>query len=385
MNVPSQNFLPYGCQTIEQDDIDAVIETLQSDFLTTGPKIQEFEKSLCDVTSAKEAVVVGNGTQALHLACLAAGLKEGGYAIVPAITFLATANAVRYCGADVIFCDVDPDTGLMTAETLHAAIDDNKDKQIKLVLPVHLGGQMVDLEAVRTIADKYNLKIIADSCHALGGKFHNTNIGACIYEDMATFSFHPVKNITMGEGGAITTNNKELADKMRSLRSHGMIPKPEEGPWAYEMAELGYNDRATDIQCALGVSQLKKIDRFIKKRQELVDFYDQQLKGIGSYIQPPKRVPNSVAAWHLYALRIDFNGLNISRADFMNALKEQGIGSQVHYIPVSSQPYYEGLYGKADLPQAQKYYEATLSLPLFPTMEESDVIRVVKAIKNIIS
>ncbi len=380
----SLKFLPYGRQTIEQDDIEAVVETLKSDYLTTGPKIQEFEKLLATKTGADEAVVVGNGTQALHLACLAAGLEEEDYAIVPTLTFLATANAVRYCGADVIFCDVDPDTGLMTAATLQTAIDQNTDKKIKAILPVHLGGQSVDLKAIKEIADKNNLKIIADSCHALGSKYGNNWIGSCSYEDMATFSFHPVKNIAMGEGGAITTNDKALADKMRIMRTHGMVQKPEMGPWYYEMPELGYNDRATDIQCALGVSQLNKLDRFVEKRSALVALYDDLLKPLAPLVLPPSKVSNCEPAWHLYAVRIDFDKIGMGRAEFMTVLKEKGIGSQVHYIPVHTQPYYKNLYGEKNLSGADKFYQATLSLPLFPSMEESDVSRVVTVIKSII-
>lgn len=376
-------FLPYGRQTIEEDDIEAVTQVLQSHYLTTGPKTGEFETALAAKLGAKEAVVCGNGTQALHLACIAAGIGPTDAVIVPAITFLATANAARYCGAEVIFADVDPDTGLLTRDTLQQAIDRNRDKHIKVVFPVHLGGQAIDLTDIRDIADTHHLTIIADSCHALGTIYNHHAIGGCAYEDLATFSFHPVKTIAMGEGGAITTNDPEKAALMRKLRSHGMSPRPDSGPWAYEMDALGYNYRASDIHCALGLSQLNKLDRFIARRRELADLYDERLAPLAPVIKPPKRVPNCNPGWHLYAIRMDFERAGVSRTHVMQQLKEQGIGTQVHYIPVHSQPYYERLYGSQHLPGARRYYEHTLSLPLYPGMEQQDAERVVACLKNV--
>lgn len=385
MNSTLTKFLPYGRQTIEQDDIDAVSEVLKSDFLTTGPQVSELEKLIAEQTGAKEAVVVGNGTQALHLACIEADLQKGDAAIVPSLTFLATANAVRYCGADVIFCDVSPDTGLMEAKHLQDAIDQNPDKNIKAVLPVHLGGQCVAPKSIKEIASRNNLKIIADACHAIGATYNDAPVGDCQYEDMSVFSFHPVKNMTMGEGGAITTNNKDSADKMRLMRSHNMIPKPENGQWIYEMPEIGYNYRATDIQCALGITQIKKLDRFIQKRRQLVALYDELLIPLSPIIKPPTKVKGCNPAWHLYAIQIDFEKAGVTRAKLMNALKEKNIGTQVHYIPVHTQPYYKKLYGKQQLSGTMDFYKKTLSLPLFPTMEKEDVVRVVNAIKTIIT
>ncbi len=384
-NNNTSKFLPYGRQTIEQDDIDAVVDVLGSDFLTTGPKIQEFEKVLEEKTGAAHAVVVGNGTQALHLSCLAAGLGKGDYAIVPSMTFLATANAVRYCGADVIFSDVDEKTGLMKPHHLQEALDQNKDKNIKAVLPVHLGGQLVDLAEIKDIAATHHLTVMADACHALGGTYKNNLVGACAYEDMSVFSFHPVKNIAMGEGGAITTNDKVLADKMRNWRNHGMIPKPEDGLWLYEMHDLGYNYRATDIQCALGITQLNKLERFIKKRRELVAIYDELLAPFAPFVRVPDRTSEGNPAWHLYAIRIDFKGIKKTRSEFMVALKEKNIGTQVHYIPVHTQPYYKELYGEQSLSGVQTYYDSILSIPLFPSMEKADVERVVDEIRQIIT
>jgi len=375
--------LPYGKQTIEQDDIDAVTQALKHDFLTTGPKVAEFEAVLAKVTGASEAVAVGNGTQALHLACLACDISAGDYAIVPSVTFLATANAIRYCGAEVLFCDVDPTTGLMDVNYLNQLLDTHKDKNIKAVLPVHLGGQLADLKAIRDLSKTYDFKVIADSCHALGTEMEDYNVGSCGLEDMATFSFHPVKTIAMGEGGAITLNDAELAKKMRLMRSHGMEPTPQNGLWAYEMQELGYNYRVTDIQCALGVSQLKKLDRFIEKRRTLARLYDERLKPLSPVILPPQRIEAQNPAWHLYAVRINFDMLDVSKDQLMKILKEHKIGAQVHYIPVHSQPYYKNRYGEQLLPGAEQYYSQTLSLPLFPAMEESEVEYVVETLETV--
>jgi UDP-4-amino-4,6-dideoxy-N-acetyl-beta-L-altrosamine transaminase len=384
VNKPSQ-FLSYGRQTIDQDDIDAVVDALKGDFLTTGPKIAEFEKAFCDVVGAKESVVVNNGTSALHLACMVSDLKEGDYAIVPSVTFLATANAVRYCGAEVIFCDVDPHTGLMTAEILEKTIEQNRDKNIKAVLPVHLAGACVDLPAIKDIADKFQLEIIADSCHALGSRLRNIKIGSCKYEDMATFSFHPVKNITMGEGGAIALNCPKKAEEMRRLRSHNMHHLPDQGPWFHEMRSLGNNYRATDIQCALGISQLKKLDAMIERRQVIATQYNAFFADFHSAIKPPEPQPNAYSALHLYALRIDFEALNMTRTDLMNALKEYQIGTQVHYIPVHTQPYYEERYGDCDLPGSAQYYKRTLSIPLFPMMTDDDITYVQEIFQKVIA
>lgn len=382
--MPPQNFLPYSCQTISQDDIDAVTDVLQGDMLTTGPKVSAFEVALSEKTGAQEAIVCGNGTQALHLALMAAGIGEDDHVIVPTITFLATANAVRYCGAEVIFADVDSDTGLLTPATLQQALDNNPDKTIRAVMPVHLGGHTVDMTAIREIADTHDLTIIADSCHALGGTYHGYTVGSCTYADFATFSFHPVKAIAMGEGGAVTTNNTEVAEKMRRLRSHGMQPRPDLGPWVYDMAELGYNYRASDIQCALGLSQLNKLDDFINKRRELAEYYDELLAPLHSVVKSPQRVEGCEPAWHLYAVRIDFEAAGITRGEVMTQLKEQGIGTQVHYIPVHTQPYYEDRYGHHDLPGATRYYNSTLSLPLYPSLETGNVEHIIQCLSQIL-
>jgi UDP-4-amino-4,6-dideoxy-N-acetyl-beta-L-altrosamine transaminase len=376
--------LPYGRQCIEEDDISAVAEVLRSDFLTTGPKVEEFEKALCAATGARYAVACSNGTTALHLAALALELGEGDAVIVPSTTFLATANAVRYTGADVIFADVDPDTGLMGVSHLEEAISRVSGKNLKAVFPVHLAGQCADLLALRLVADKAGIKIVTDCCHAIGGSYRKSPVGACTDEDMATFSFHPVKTIAMGEGGAITTNRSDWAEKMRRLRSHGMIRRPEMGSWFYEMPELGYNYRASDIQCALGASQMKKLERFVSRRREIVDLYDRALADLAPVVLPPARADNCNPAWHLYAVRIDFEILGISRSEAMAQLMEKGIGTQVHYIPVHAQPYYRQRYGDFSLPGAESYYKRTLSLPLYPSMSDENVLYVAEELKRVV-
>lgn len=352
--------LPYGRQLIEEDDIEAVAAVLRGDFLTTGPKIDEFEKALCGVTGAAQAVVCNSGTAALHLAGMALGLGEGDAVIVPSLTFLATANAVRHCGAEVVFADVDPNTGLMRPEHLEAALKRCGGLKPRAVYPVHLTGQCVDMPGIKTVADKHGLKIVTDACHALGVA------GDCALEDMCCFSFHPVKAVAMGEGGAVTTNDKAYADKMRVARSHGMVKNEAAGPWAYDMYEPGYNYRATDMQCALGLSQLKKLDRFLARRRMFAARYDELLGEIA-----PVRVRDH--AWHLYSVRIDFGAVGTDRSTVMNSLRERGIGTQVHYIPVHTQPYYRQRYGALELPGTQRYYERTLSLPLFPGMKDDDI------------
>lgn len=394
---PSTGFLPYGRQVIDDDDIAAVAAVLRGDYLTTGPSVAAFESALAEKVGAAEAVVCGNATQALHIACIALGLGPGDAAIVPSLTFLATANAVRYTGADVVFADVDPQTGLMTPDNFAAAIKRAPVKP-KVALPVHLAGQMVAQDEIRAIADAAGIKILTDSCHALSSTFKGMRAGSCRYEDMATFSFHPVKTIAMGEGGAITLNDVATAERLRTLRSHGMIHRPAQpvlptmgldengapNPWYYEMREIGFNFRESDIHCALGLSQLKKLDGFIARRRALAALYDDLLRPLAPLVRPPQRVADCEPGWHLYAVRIDFSAIGLSRAVVMNALRDRHIGTQVHYMPVHLQPYYRDLYGTIDLPGARHYYEHTLSLPLYPSMTDDDARYVVAALAAVI-
>lgn len=393
----SSDFLPYGKHQIDENDIEAVTEVLRSGALTCGPKVGAFEDAFADYIGVEQAVVCANGTAALHLACMAAELGPGDVAIVPAITFLATANAVLMTGADVMFADVCPNTGLMTEATFNDAVKHVDTGKLKAVLPVHMNGQAGEIETISRAAKKSNISVITDCCHALGADYLTAGKpGDCQFEDMATYSLHPVKSIAMGEGGMVTTNDANLAKQMRALRGHAMEKEPEawlnadlaldEGrpnPWYYEMQMLAYNYRASDIQCALGLSQLSKLDGFVKKRRVIADLYDQKLSSLSNKMRPVARAGVTDSAWHLYPVLIDFNALGISRAKVMDLLSEKGVGTQVHYVPVSKQPFYEAKYGEQYLPGADAYYAGVLSLPIFPSMSETDVDRVVDALASL--
>jgi UDP-4-amino-4,6-dideoxy-N-acetyl-beta-L-altrosamine transaminase len=396
-------FIPYGRHAIDEDDIQSVVDVLRGDWLTCGPVVEQFEQALADFTGSEYAISCSNGTTALHLALLALGIKEGDWVIVPAITFLATANAVRYVNADVIFADVDPNTGLVTPEILEAVIESFPEKnKIKAFINVHLAGQCENLELIAKIAKKYDLFIIEDAAHAIGTNYIDAKgvshpIGSCHYADITTFSFHPVKTIATGEGGAVTTNSSYFAEKLKLFRSHGMTRKSDEwvekqqgfdeitgkpNPWYYEMQDLGFNYRISDINCALGISQLKKIKKFKKARSEIVDQYDEAFKN-HSFVKPIIKNKNSDTAWHLYVLLIDFKLLNKSRASVIDFFKKNNIGTQVHYIPVYSQPYYKKLYGEVICSGSEQYYKNCLSLPLHINLTHDHLSKVIKLIKNL--
>jgi UDP-4-amino-4,6-dideoxy-N-acetyl-beta-L-altrosamine transaminase len=397
----SSNFLPYGQHNIDDEDIAAVVEVLKSDHLTGGPVTEKFEAALTDLSGAEFGVCCSSGTAALHLAVMAAKIGPDDIVIVPSITFLATANVARYVGAEVVFADVDPNTGLMRASDLIAALEMAGPKA-KAVIPVHLAGQCVDMPKIFEIAQKHNLIVIEDACHALGTVTSQNDqkniVGSCAHSHMTVFSFHPVKTVAMGEGGALMTNDPALAERLRLFRNHGMTrdsdkfvnsdmafdSEGEPNAWFYEMHAPGYNYRASEIHCALGLSQLGKLDKVITARRDLAKHYDQALADFAPSLKPVSRVPENYPAWHLYIVLIDFEKLQIDRATLMANLRENGVGSQVHYIPVHLQPYYKDLYGHQHLPGADLYYQQCLSLPLFPTMNNQDVDRVVTALKNAI-
>ncbi|RME62273.1 MAG: UDP-4-amino-4,6-dideoxy-N-acetyl-beta-L-altrosamine transaminase [Alphaproteobacteria bacterium] len=396
-------FLPYGRQSIDADDIAAVSEALAGEWLTTGPLVPAFEAAFAKTCQARQAVVCANGTAALHLAYAGLGVGLGDAVVVPAITFVATANAARHAGAEVVFADVDPDSGLMTADGFEAALK-RAAMPVEAVAPVHLAGQPADMEAIAAVAARHGIRIVEDACHALASRFtdshdNTTTIGDNRYSDACCFSFHPVKTIAMGEGGAITTKDAALAGRLRRLRHHGLtaaaesFAHPEHGlgpdgavnPWYAEMPELGFNYRATDFQCALGLSQLRKLARFAERRRLLWRHYETRLADLAPTVLPLARRTNGDPCWHLAVVLIDFAALGRPRARVIADLKARGIGSQVHYFPVSHQPYYRRRYGLPHLPGAWRYYERCLSLPLFPAMTTDDVDRVVDALADVLA
>jgi UDP-4-amino-4,6-dideoxy-N-acetyl-beta-L-altrosamine transaminase len=399
----SGSFVPYGKQYIDDADIKAVVDALKRDYLTTGPTVGEFEAAFADAVGASDAVACVNGTAALHLAALGLNLGPGDCVIVPAVTFLATANAPRSTGAEVVFADVDPVTGLMGAREFEEAVA-RAPAPPKAVFPVHLGGPCCDLAAISEIAGGKRIEIVEDACHALGtsGLFGNDRfrIGDCHWSRMATFSTHPVKMLTTGEGGIVTMNDRALAARLRLLRNHGMTREPGEFlvpeqafaesneplRWYYEMKEIGHNYRLTDVQCALGLSQLRKLDRFVARRRELVDCYrrlldEAAIPGVTAIVADERLD----VGWHLFRVRIDFAKTGRSRNILMSRLAERGIGSQVHYTPIYRQPYYARRYGEMRLPGAESYYEGTLSLPLYFGMTDSDVHRVAAALSAVMN
>ena len=392
-------FIPYGRQRIEDDDIVAVADVLRSDFLTTGPVVEAFEQKLLEITGAEHAVSCSSGTSALHLAAMALDLKPGDHAVVSAMTFLATANAARYVGAEVTFADVDPDTGLMTPETLADALE-RAGPRAKVVFPVHINGQTVDMGALRAIT---TLPIVEDACHALGGAHQgpaNTMVpvGSCAFSDMATFSFHPVKTVAMGEGGALTTNDADLAWRLRRFRNIGMTREVDEfqeqaqaldtsgdaNPWYYEMPELGFNYRASAIHCALGLSQLRKLNHFVAVRNNLMAHYHARLRALAPMVYPVLAVPRCRPSWHICVVLIDFAQAGTDRATVMRALATKGIGTQVHYLPVNRQPYYRQRYGMTALAGADAYYDRILTLPLHVDMTPDDVDYVLQCLTDVL-
>ena len=377
-------FLPYGRQTIEDDDVSAVAAALRADFLTTGPTVEAFETAFKQKVGAEHAIAVANGTATLHLAMLALGVGEGDVCIAPSVTFLATANCARYVGAEVVFADVDPDSGLMTPETFADALTRAGDRRVKAVLPVHLRGDVCDLPALRDLAAGVGAVLVEDAPHALGsiGRFDGVDhpVGDGAYSAFASFSFHPVKTLATGEGGMLTTNDAALAARARSLRGHGMVRPAGAEPWVYEMPELGFNYRIPDVLCALGISQLAKLDRFVARRRTLTALYADKLAALAPTVRLAESPAWSDPALHLLTVLIDFEAAGTTRRAVVEALKAQGVGSQVHYIPVHTQPYYQTRYGALDLPGADAWYARCLTLPLYPTMVDGDVDRVVEAL-----
>jgi UDP-4-amino-4,6-dideoxy-N-acetyl-beta-L-altrosamine transaminase len=395
-------FLPYGRQSIDEADIRAVAEVLRGEYLTTGPSVAALEEAFAARVGAKYAVVCANGTAALHLAAMAAKLEAGDTAVVPSLTFLATANAPRYTGAEISFADVDAESALTTPDMVEAALD-RAPPSTKALFVVHMNGSCCDMEAIGKIARERGLVLIEDACHAVETRYRSRDgsvhkIGACTHSDMACFSLHPVKTLTMGEGGVITTNNRKFYEAMCRLRTHGMMRDPEQfsnrelgfapdgspNSWYYEMPEIGYNYRATDIQCALGLSQLGKLDRFAARRRELAHYYDAVFADRAGPVAAFKRPGHCDPVLHLYVLLIDFAGVGKTRNGVMHELRLKGIGTQVHYLPVHRQPYYLARYGEQTLPGSDAYYAKALSIPFYPAMRDEDVARVVRSLSEVV-
>ncbi len=393
-------FLPYGRHCLDEDDVAAVAEVLRGDFLTTGPVAARFEAALAGRTAAADAVVCSSGTAALHLAMRVLDLRPGDVAVVPAITFSATAAGACYEGAEVVFADVDPDTGLMGPQHLAEALARAwRRGRPRVALPVHLNGQPADMAALAAVAEPAGVTLVEDACHALGSVDAEGPVGACAHSAMTVFSFHPVKNIAMGEGGAVTTNDPALARRMRRLRTHSierareMFRHPDDAfdedgnphPWYYEVQEVGFNYRASDIHCALGLSQFAKLDGFVARRRHLAALYDRALRPLAPRLRPLGRRDGGVPAWHLYVVLLDTDAPGLGRDGVVRHLIERNIGTQVHYVPLHMHPAYRPRHDGTPLPGAAAYYRRCLSLPLFPRMADTDVDRVVAALTEAVN
>jgi UDP-4-amino-4,6-dideoxy-N-acetyl-beta-L-altrosamine transaminase len=394
--------IPYGRQDISPEDIDAVTEVLRSDWLTQGQAGPRFERTMASYCGARDAIAVSNATAALHIACLALDLGPGDYLWTTPNTFVASANCALYCGASVDFVDIDPRTYNLSVAALaeKLAIAESQGRLPKIVVPVHFAGQSCEMQEIRALADRYAFRIIEDASHAVGGEYQRGKVGACDYGDIAVFSFHPVKIITTGEGGMALTNDPRLAERLSSLRTHGIVRNAQRrddelysaervneeryGPWFYEQIDLGLNYRMTDIQAALGTSQMTRLDAFVARRRELAARYDALLARLP--VTRPWQHPDTNSAWHLYVIRLRRNEIKLSRRQVFDALRAAGIGVNVHYIPVHTQPYYRRLgFETGMFPEAESYYEDAITLPLFSRMTNAEQDTVVAALEAILA
>ena len=372
------DFIPYGKQSIDEDDINSVVEVLKSDFLTTGPKIKEFEEELCRYTNAKYCVAVANGTAALHLASLVL-LNKGDKVITTPNSFVATSNSILYVEAKPIFVDIKED-GNIDLDLCEEEL--KKDSSIKALYVVHFSGNPIEQEKLKYLKETYKIKILEDCAHSLGATFEGIKAGSCENSDCSILSFHPVKHITTGEGGAVTTNSKEVYEKLLELRAHGIKRFPDAAPWYYEMHSLGFNYRITDMQAALGISQLKKLDSFVKRRKEIALKYDKAL--LNSVVKPLYSF-NQNSSYHLFVVKVDFSKLNISKVELFNKMREKNIGLQLHYIPINKQPYYKSLgYGNEDTPIMNRYYDECFSLPMYSSLSNEEQEYVIKTLFEIL-
>lgn len=379
------SLIPYGKQSISDDDIAAVVAVLRSDFLTQGPIVPEFEKTVAASCGANHAVAVNSATSALHIACIALGLGPGDLVWTSPITFVASANCARYCGADVDFVDIDPRTYNMSAVRLAEKLEKAKlsGRLPKVVIPVHLSGQSCEMQAIHALSLQYGFRIVEDASHAIGGSYQGEKVGSCRYSDITVFSFHPVKIITTGEGGMAVTNDLELAKHMARLRSHGItrypaeMTHPPDGSWYYQQIELGFNYRMTDIQAALGMSQMRRLDDFVAQRHAIAQRYDDLLKD--SVATTPWQHPDSHSALHLYVIRLKLGTMKTTHREVFERMRAEGIGVNLHYIPVYRQPYYAQMgFRPEDFPQAERYYAEAITLPIFPGLtdiQQGEVVR----------
>lgn len=383
--------IPYGRQDIRQEDIDAVVEVLRSDFLTQGPRVPAFEAAVAERVGAAHGVATNSATSALHVACLALGVGPGDLVWTSANTFLASANCARYCGADVDFVDIDPRTWNLSVDALRAKLEEAEraGRLPKVVIPVHLCGQACELAPIAELAQRYGFRVLEDASHAIGGRYRDTPVGDCRYSDIAVFSFHPVKIITTAEGGLATTQDAELAERMRLFRSHGMTRDPERmvgespGPWYYEMVALGYNYRMTDLHAALGISQLERLTEIVARRHELARAYDEALAELP--LQLPWNHPDTYSALHLYPVRLRPDTCRRGHREAFVELRERGIGVNLHYIPVPTQPYYRDLgFRPGQFPEAERYHAEAISLPMYPTLTEGQQQEVVATLREVL-
>lgn len=393
--------IPYGRQSINRGDIRAVVEVLRSERLTQGPKVEEFEERLAEYCGVRYAVAVSNGTAALHLACMASGVGAGDEVVTTPMSFIATANAVLYCRAKPVFADIEEDSLNIDPLQIRKKIN----RRTRAILPTHFAGVPCDLDRILKAARKNRLKVIEDGCHALGAKYRIGSkwfrVGGCSHSDACAFSFHPVKSITMGEGGAVTTNQKGIYEKLLSLRTHGIVRQADHfrnkdlafwrkngktltAPWYYEMHSLGFNYRITDIQCAMGIRQLARINDFIERRRQIAKTYRKAFEKLEALILPREK-EGLRPAYHLFPLQFDLSKIRKSRAEIFDALKEKGLGVQVHYVPIHLQPYYRQFgYKNGDFPKAEAYYERALSLPLYPAMNSRQIQKVIKTVEDVL-
>lgn len=384
--------IPYGKQDISQQDIDSVVDVLKSDFLTQGPQVPAFEKALTEHTGAQYALAVNSATSALHIACLALGLGEGDWLWTTPVTFVASANCGLYCGAKVDFVDIDSATYNMCPKKLEQKLITAKATGTlpKVVVPVHLCGQPCDMESIAKLAKEYGFKVIEDASHAIGGQYHEQPIGNCKYSDITVFSFHPVKIVTTAEGGAALTNQKELADKMALLRSHGITRDPEmmteasHGGWYYQQVDLGFNYRMTELQAALGVTQMQRLDEFVAARHVLSKRYNQMLSELPLVL--PYQLENTYSGLHLFVIRLKLDEISLTHKQVFDALRENGIGVNLHYIPVHTQPYYQAMgFTEGEFPESERYYQEAISLPMFHGMKEEQQNTVVRVVTEILT